>query len=125
MAGATLGVMNRIVATLSRGFRVLPAVGAFAVAALLAAPAAAQWVPPPPEYIATTEPVYYEGHAAYWYGNHWFWRDEHGAWNHYDREPAFLADRRAHFAPVRRSPERAAPEHGGARGGAPEHGGRR
>jgi hypothetical protein len=36
---------------------------------------------PPDAYIATTEPVYFEGHAAYWYGGRWFYRD--GArWGH-------------------------------------------
>ena len=58
-------------------------------------------VPPPPEYIATVEPIYYEGHPAYWYNNHWFYRDEHGAWGHYHDEPAFLRDRRFHSPPNR------------------------
>jgi hypothetical protein len=91
--------MNRTIATLSKGLAVVSALGALCAITLVTAPADAQWAPPPPEYIATTEPVYYEGHAAYWYGNHWFWRDERGGWNHYEAEPAFLADRRAHFAP--------------------------
>jgi hypothetical protein len=92
--------MNRTIATLVKGFVVVSAT--FAIG-LVAARATAQEPPPPPEYIASTEPVYYEGHAAYWYGNRWVWRDEHGAWNHYDREPAFLADRRMHSPPARRS----------------------
>jgi hypothetical protein len=71
--------------------------------ALVAARAHAQWDPPPPEIIASAEPVYYERHAAYWYNNHWFWRDEHGGWNHYDREPPTLADHRAHSPPDRHS----------------------
>ena len=54
--------------------------------------------------------MYYEGHASYWYGNHWYYRDEHGSWGHYDHEPTFLAERRAHAAPARRSYE-----HGGRR----------
>ena len=110
--------MNRAIATLSKGFVIVSAVGALAAVSLVGVPAAAQWAPPPSEYIATTEPVYYEGHAAYWYGGHWFWRDEHGGWNHYDREPPFLADRRTHSPPVRRSFE----EH---RGGVVRGGGRR
>jgi hypothetical protein len=101
------------------------AVGALAAVSLIVTPAAAQWDPPPAEYIATTEPVYYEGHAAYWYNNHWFWRDEHGGWGHYDNEPAFLADRRAHSPPARQSFENHAG--GGAErgGGAPRGGGGR
>jgi hypothetical protein len=99
-----------MIAKLSKGFSIVPAVGALAFVSLLGARAFAQWDPPPDEYIATSEPVYYEGHPAYWYNGHWFWRDEHGGWGHYDREPPFLADRRARFAPVRRSWE-----HGGRR----------
>jgi hypothetical protein len=92
--------MNR---TTMKGFAILSAVGALAAVSLAGSSATAQWAPPPPEYVASTEPVYYEGHAAYWYGNQWSWRDEHGAWNHYDHEPAGLAEHRAHSAPVRRS----------------------
>lgn len=92
--------------TISTFVKITSGLGAIAAVSLLAATAAAQWVPPPPEYVATTEPVYYEGHAAYWYNNHWYWQDEHGAWNHYDQEPAFLADRRMHSPPDRRDFER-------------------
>jgi hypothetical protein len=59
---------------------------------------------PPDAYIATTEPVYFEGHAAYWYGGRWYYRD--GArWNHYDREPPALQQRRMQAPPVRRTYE--------------------
>jgi hypothetical protein len=97
--------MNRTISYngLSKGLVILSALGALAAVSAIGGSAAAQWVPPPPEYIASTEPVYYEGHAAYWYNNAWYWHDEHGAWNHYDHEPQFLADHRAHFQPVRRS----------------------
>ena len=44
---------------------------------------------PPDAYIATAEPIYYEGHAAYWYGGFWYYR-EGGRWGHYDHEPAGL-----------------------------------
>jgi hypothetical protein len=89
--------MNRTIATLSKILVGATATGTLAAICLLSGPAAAQWAPPPPEFVATTEPVYYEGHAAYWYVDHWVWRDEHGAWQRYDHEPAFLADRRAHW----------------------------
>ena len=82
---------------------IVTALGALGAVGLVGSTADAQWIPPPPEYVATTEPVYYEGRAAYWYNNHWYWHDEHGAWNHYDAEPRFLADHRARFQPVRRS----------------------
>jgi hypothetical protein len=116
--------MNRNAISRSRSSLIAPAMGVLAAALLFGAPSAAQPPPPPPppqnyapppppppqqydgpspEFIASTEPVYYEGHAAYWYNNHWYWRDEHGRWNHYDQEPPFLADHRAHFPQNRRS----------------------
>ena len=95
--------VKRNITTLSKAFVIVSALGALATATLVAAPAAAQWAPPPPEFIATTEPVYYENHAAYWYGGRWVWRDERGTWNHYEREPPALAQRRVQAPPARRS----------------------
>jgi hypothetical protein len=68
--------------------------GALAAVSLIAPSASAQEVVvvddyPPPEYIATVEPVYYENRATYWYGNHWYYRDYLG-WHYYNSEPAFL-----------------------------------
>jgi hypothetical protein len=57
---------------------------------------------PPDAYIATTEPFYYDGYASYWYGGRWYYRGGGGRWNHYDREPAALAQRRMQGAAVRR-----------------------
>jgi hypothetical protein len=80
-----------------------PAATAFAAAVGLAtlapATASAQIVIPPAEFVATTEPVYYGGHASYWYNGHWYWKDEHGGWQHYESEPRELADHRAHSPP--------------------------
>jgi hypothetical protein len=91
--------MNRNIATLSKGLFVVVAAGALASVALVARSAQAdEWVPPPAEVVVSSEPVWYEGHAHYWYGNHWYWRDEHGGWQHYDHEPAYFAGRRG---PVR------------------------
>jgi hypothetical protein len=59
---------------------------------------------PPDAYIATTEPVYYNGYASYWYGGRWYYRNG-GRWNHYDREPAALGQRRMQAAPGRRNYE--------------------
>lgn len=59
---------------------------------------------PPDGYIATTEPVYYEGRANYWYGGSWYYRDGN-RWSHYDREPPALQQRRTQAAPARRSYE--------------------
>jgi hypothetical protein len=55
-------------------------------------------------YIATTDPMYFEGHATYWYGDRWYYRDG-GAWRHYDREPPALYERRIQAPPRRRTYE--------------------
>ena len=59
---------------------------------------------PPDAYIATAEPVYFEGRASYWYGGRWYYRDGN-RWGHYDREPAALRQRRAQVAPRQRTYE--------------------
>jgi hypothetical protein len=56
---------------------------------------------PSDAYIATTEPVYFEGRPTYWYGGRWNYRDG-GRWNHYDREPVALGQRRVQSAPRQR-----------------------
>jgi len=48
---------------------------------------------PSDAYIATAVPVYYEGRATYFYGNHWYYRNG-GRWAVYGAEPAYLAARR-------------------------------
>ena len=53
---------------------------------------------PPDDFIATTEPVYYDGHPAYWYHNRWFYRDG-SRWSSYAHEPPALAQRRAESGP--------------------------
>jgi hypothetical protein len=69
---------------------------------VLPAPPVLRIVPAPPAvFIATTSPVYYEGHATYWYGDHWVWRDGR-AWHPYEHEPEFLHERRVHREPHRR-----------------------
>jgi hypothetical protein len=72
---------------------------------------------PPADYIATVQPVYYEGHAAYWYGNRWYYRDAGGRWGHYDHEPAALASRRGQFSAGARVNYGRASTRGGSRGG--------
>lgn len=76
---------------------------------------------PPDAYIATTEPVYFEGNAAYWYGNHWYYRSG-GRWNHYDHEPAGLYQRRMQGGGLGR---RQYESHGGGGGRGGGRGGRR
>jgi hypothetical protein len=70
---------------------------------------------PTPEFIATAAPVIFEGHSAYWYGGHWYYRDGR-AWHYYRDEPGFLRDRRMQHAPDRHFYGRA---HGGGFRAAP------
>jgi hypothetical protein len=66
---------------------------------------------PSASYVVTAQPVYYEGHASYWYGGRWVYRD--GAnWNYYRSEPQYLGARRGYVAPPRRVYERSAPYRG-------------
>jgi hypothetical protein len=60
---------------------------------------------PPAAYIATAAPVYFEGHAAYWWGNRWYYR-EGPSWRYYHAEPPFLRDWRGHHEVARRYYER-------------------
>jgi hypothetical protein len=83
---------------------------------------------PPDAYIATADPYYFDGHASYWYGNRWYYRDG-GHWAHYDHEPPALYQRRIQAAPARHSyepyrghaPARQSASHGGGRGGGHGH----
>jgi hypothetical protein len=84
--------MNKTLVKLLKGALLMGAVSA----ALAATPAQAQIevrVGPPAWYIATTRPTYYEGHASYWYGNRWHYR-EGNRWRAYREEPRYLRDRR-------------------------------
>jgi hypothetical protein len=72
-------------------------VAALAAIGLLAVPAAAQYVAPPAEVIATLTPVYHEGHAVYWWNNRWHYRGANG-WGYYEH-PGFLREH-AHYVPV-------------------------
>ncbi|HXB55152.1 MAG TPA: hypothetical protein VN461_10240 [Vicinamibacteria bacterium] len=55
---------------------------------------------PPAAFIATAAPVYFQGHAAYWYGGHWHYR-EGREWRTYSEEPRYLHEYRAHHEPER------------------------
>ncbi len=55
---------------------------------------------PPPEFVATVEPVYYEGHAVYWYHDHWYYRHGRG-WRLYEQEPVYLREHRTRHETVR------------------------
>jgi hypothetical protein len=100
--------MKRAIEMLSKGAL---CAGVLALS-LVSTPARAQVVVeigPPAEYIATTEPVYFEGRPAYWYGDRWYYRDG-GSWRHYRDEPAHLRNYRRQHVPVRQYYGRA---HGG------------
>lgn len=85
----------------------IAAAASAAIFTLASVPALAQDdAPPPPDVIATVAPVYYEGHPAYWYNNHWYYRDPHGAWAWYHDEPAFLRDHRGRYPVARYHYER-------------------
>jgi len=91
--------MTRTLVQLLKGALGLGAI----VACLASTPAQAQIrieVGPPAWYIATNRPVYYEGHASYWYGNQWHYR-EGRRWQTYREEPRFLRDQREHRADSR------------------------
>ena len=45
--------------------------------------------------------MYYEGHAAYWYGDRWYYRSGR-EWYEYREEPRYLRDYREHHAHERR-----------------------
>ena len=75
--------------------------GSLLLALAVSLPAAAQLVvnvqvgpPPPPEYVATTAPVYFEGHPCYYYDGYWRYRDPRGGWRYYREEPRVLYERR-------------------------------
>ena len=86
--------MRRIFVTMFRGALCAGAIASFC----LTTPAQAQVevrIFPPAWFIATAPPVYYEGHAAYWYGNRWYYRDG-GSWRSYNNEPDHLREYRGH-----------------------------
>jgi hypothetical protein len=76
---------------------------ALVAGSLSAQPARAQFVTvyPPPDFIATATPEYYEGHPCYFWNGLWYWRGP-GGWGMYREEPVFLRDRRVAHPPERR-----------------------
>ena len=84
---------------MNRTIKLLSVVVPFcAIGALFTTDAKAQYYVPPPAYIASYEPVYYNGYAHYYYGNRWYYRDHVGGWRSYDREPAYLGGYRGGWA---------------------------
>lgn len=96
--------MNRTRMTMSKGVLLS---GALALG-VFATPAQAQieiTLFPPVAFRATSRPVYYDGHAAYWYGNRWYYQ-ERGEWQYYREEPIHLRAYRSNRAPQRQHYER-------------------
>jgi len=66
---------------------------------------------PPPGFVATTNPVYYDGRPAYYYNSRWYFRNG-GGWGYYRSEPGYLYNRRTVYG----APAHAYVRGGGARG---------
>jgi len=84
--------MTRAFSKTSKGILLVGAI----VSCLAAVPAQAQVrieIGVPAWFIATNRPVYYEGHASYWYGNQWHYRQGR-SWHTYREEPRFLRQHR-------------------------------
>ena len=84
---------------------------------------------PSDAYMATEDPVYYDGQANYYYNGLWYYRNG-GNWNYYHSEPGYLRNYRgAHPGVARSGGGRGGVMRGGARGGGGRggggHGGRR
>ena len=54
---------------------------------------------PPPGFLATANPVYYEGRPAFYYNQRWYFRSG-GGWGYYRNEPGYLYNRRTGPAPA-------------------------
>jgi len=62
---------------------------------------------PPPGFLATASPVYYEGRPAFYYNERWYFRSG-GGWGYYRSEPGYLYNHRTIYG---------APAHAYVRGG--------
>lgn len=95
--------MNRTSKLLSKGAVLTGAL----VLGLLSTPAMAQIeiIFPSVEFRATSRPVYYDGHASYWYRGRWYYQ-EGRAWRSYREEPRHLREYRDKHAPGRKHYER-------------------
>ncbi len=99
--------MTRTLVTIFKGFLWVSVV----TASLASSTALAQIqveIFPPAAFIATSAPVYFEGHATYWWGNQWYYRDGRN-WRAYREEPAYLHEYRGHHVATRQHYE----SHGG------------
>jgi hypothetical protein len=72
---------------------------------------------PSDAFIATEDPVYYDGYPTYYYGGRWYYRNG-GRWSYYRSEPGYLRQYRGSHPGVGRARggSRGGPRGGGARG---------
>jgi len=91
--------MKRSLKSMSKGALLSGAI----MLSLLSTPALAQieiQLFPPVAFRATARPVYYDGHASYWYQGRWHYRNGRN-WRTYNAEPRYLRDYRRHSEPER------------------------
>jgi hypothetical protein len=67
-------------------------------------------------FLATAEPVYYDGQANYFYNGSWYYRNG-GNWNYWHSEPGFLRNYRGSHTSYVGGRARGNVVRGGARGG--------
>jgi hypothetical protein len=72
---------------------------------------------PSDAYMATEDPVYYDGQPTYYYGGLWYYRNG-GGWSYYRSEPGYLRQYRSAHPAIGRARAR-----GGMRGGVRSGGG--
>ena len=80
-------------------FSTVLAAGVTAAICLTPSTASAQevWVGGVPSvYIASREPVYWNGRPHYWYNGYWMYR-EGAAWRYYRNEPGYFRDWRGRY----------------------------
>ena len=91
--------MNRTLVGFSKVFASLSIVAGVGLFAPRDASAQEVVVYPDAAYVASAEPVYYNGSAHYWYRDRWYYRNGDGwAW-YRGGEPAYLHDYRFHRWP--------------------------
>ena len=86
--------MTRPLVRFSKVFASLSVVAGVCLSAPPEASAQEAVVQPDDAYIATAEPVYYNGAAHYWYRNHWYYRNGRSWAGYGGREPGYLHDYR-------------------------------
>ncbi len=87
-------LMNRPLIVLSKAFASLSLVAGISLSAPSNASAQEVVVYPDDAYIATAEPVYYNGQAHYWFHDRWYYRNGRTWASYGGGEPRYLHDYR-------------------------------